>query len=126
MDFEVRESGSAAQYALRTDPAFSVRVSKPTAPELRVTSALQGNLAEPAFGAALVEIIGRHSANGTASIRFVDIADGLATNDKHAVGERFDLLFVAVRRWAKSVGREVHNGYLDLEGSGFSAVFRLA
>jgi len=127
MEFEVREDGSATQYALRADPAFWVHVAKPMAPDLKIASALQGGLTDRAFGEALADILGRHVSDRTTGIRFTDIASSLTTDAdyKQLAGQRFDFLSAVVRRWTQSVGRRMCDGYLDIHGHTFSAVFRL-
>ncbi len=128
MNFSIREDKFSVQYALESDPRFWVRVVKPVGETLAVSDALQGSQSPEEMGEALIGVLNNHANDTVNAITISDIAPDLPTGltDKHRVAERFDLLSAAVRRWALKAGRDVANGYLDLDDGKFVAVFRLS
>ncbi len=127
MNFSIREDEFSVQYALESDPRFWVRVVKPIAETLAISNALQGDLSAEEMGKALTEVLNNHANDTVNAITISDIAPDLPTRltDKRRVAERFDLLSAAVRHWALKAGRDVTNGYLDLDHGRFAAIFRL-
>jgi len=125
--FSIREGEFSVQYALESDPRFWVRVVKPIGETLVISDALQGSQSSEEMGKALTEVLNNHANDTVNAITIADIVPDLPTGltDKRRVAERFDLLSAAVRRWALKAGRDVTNGYLDLDHGKFIAVFRL-
>ncbi len=127
VNFLIREDEFSVQYALESDPRFWLRVVKPVAETLAISTAQRGDQSAEDMGKALTEVLNNHANDTVNAITIADIAPGLPTGltDKRRVAERFDLLSAAVRRWALKAGRDVTNGYLDLDHGRFAAIFRL-
>ena len=127
MNFSIREDKFSVQYALEADPRFWVRVVKPIGETLVISDALQGSQSPEEMGNALTEVLNNHANDTVSAIAIADIAPDHPTGltDNRLIAERFDLLSAAVRRWALKAGRDVTNGYLDLDHGRFAAVFRL-
>ncbi len=127
MNLSIHEDESSVHYSLESDPRFWVRVAKPIRQTLTISEALQGSQSPEDMGRALTEILNNHANDTVNAITIADIAPYLPTGltDKRRVAERYDLLSAAVRRWALKAGRDVTNGYLDLDQGRFAAVFRL-
>ena len=127
INFSICEDESSVQYSLKSDPHFWLRVVKPIGETLVISNALQGSQSPEEMGKALTEVLNNHAGDTVNEISIADIAPDLPTGltDKRRVAERFDLLSAKVRRWARKAGRDVTNGYLDLDHGGFIAVFRL-
>ncbi len=127
MNFSIHEDKFSVQYALESDPRFWVRVVKPIGETLVISDALQGSQSPEEMGKALTEVLNNHASDTVNEISIADIAPNLPTGltEKRRVADRFDVLSAAVRRWAPKAGRDVTNGYLDLDHGRFAAVFRL-
>ena len=127
MDFNTREDQSATEYALQTNPAFWVRVAKPVGYQLDITSALQGDLTDDEFGAALSVILTRHISDTISAVRISDIASSLTADmtSHDLVCRRFDLLCAVVRSWAEHHGRRVFDSRLDIRNGRQAAVVQL-
>ncbi len=127
MNFSVREDKFSVQYALESDPRFWVCVVKPVAETLVISDALQGSQSPEEMGKALAEVLNNHANDTVNAITIADTAPDLPTGltDKRRVAERFEFLSAVVRRWALKAGRDVTNGYIDLDHGRFAAVFRL-
>ncbi len=127
MNFSIREDKFSVQYAWNSDPRFWMRVVKPIGETLIISNALRGSQTPEGMGKALTEVLVNHANDTVNAITISDVAPNLPTGltDKLQVAERFDLLSAAVRRWALKAGRDVTNGYLDLDHGRFAAIFRL-
>jgi hypothetical protein len=127
MEFEIRADESATQYALRTSPAFWVRVAEPTGFQLTLTNALQGDLSDDEFAATLAAILTRHVSGTISEIRIADTTPSLTAdmNSRDFVGQRFDFLCMVVRGWAERNGRRVCDSRLDMRAGLHGALFKL-
>ena len=127
INFSIREDEFSVQYALESDPRFWLRVAKPIRQTLTISDAQPGSQSPEEMEKALAEVLDNHANDTVNTITISDIAPDLPTGltDKRRVADRFDHLSAAVRRWALEAGRQVTNGYLDLDHGRFAAVFQL-
>jgi hypothetical protein len=127
MNLTFHEDELSRTYVLGDDPGFWVRVRTPVGDCLRISSVFQGGTSDSRTAEVLSEVFDRHVRAAVTSIAFADLAPGPGTEqmDVVAATARFDLLAAAVSDWVRTAERWVRNGYLEVHGDGFSAMFFL-